>query len=204
MQFRLSAVLAVFVRGFNCRYIPSRCGQRPPKNPPKPDSVSQYISTFAIQTPRSSFLSATPNTAPPLSLADTPTPGEVSQPVNLAPGPASTTSPLTSFPTTATTSSRVHYNERLVKYYISKFHPVHPILLPHSLYATQGYPDYLQVVVQFVGSHYASSSYWFEGRFNWRAFEAWLVGFAPSIPGLAALNPHNTGIPIGLTYTFYL
>ncbi|KAF7585392.1 hypothetical protein BBP40_011029, partial [Aspergillus hancockii] len=49
-----------------------------------------------------------------------------------------------------------------------------------------------------------SSIYWFHRGFNWRAFTAWLVGFAPSVPGLAALNPHNTGIPIGLTYTFYL
>ncbi|KAE8167879.1 hypothetical protein BDV40DRAFT_129364 [Aspergillus tamarii] len=143
--------------GSNCTYIPSRRGQRPPKNRPELDSVSQHISTFAIQTPRSSFLPATPNTALPLSLADTPAPGEVSQPVNLAPGPASTASPLTSFTTTATTASRLHYNERLVNYYFSNFHPAHPILLPHSLYATQGYPDYLQAVVQFVGSHYATS-----------------------------------------------
>ncbi|KAE8356994.1 permease for cytosine/purines, uracil, thiamine, allantoin-domain-containing protein [Aspergillus coremiiformis] len=48
------------------------------------------------------------------------------------------------------------------------------------------------------------SIYWFHRGFNWRAFAAWLVGFAPSIPGLAALKPHNKGIPIGLTYTFYL
>ncbi|KAF7588993.1 hypothetical protein BBP40_004924 [Aspergillus hancockii] len=134
-----------FASETTCTYVPSRRGQRPPKNRPELDSVSQHISTFAIQTPRSTVTPATPNPALALSLGGTAVPAEVA---------ASTTSPLSSF---ATTSSRVQYNERLVNYYFSNFHPAHPILLPQSLYVTQGYPDYLQGVVQFVGGHYASA-----------------------------------------------
>ncbi|KAE8148610.1 hypothetical protein BDV25DRAFT_15633 [Aspergillus avenaceus] len=144
--------------GANCTYIPSRRGQRPPKNRPE---VSQHISTFAIQTPRSSFIPATPLTSLPAA-------------------PASTTSPLTSLATAATTSSRVHYNERLVNYYFSNFHPAHPILLPHSLYATQGYPDYLQAVVQFVGGHYASSPIDWQAREE--AVQAIMDSNAPQTP----------------------
>jgi len=44
---------------------------------------------------------------------------------------------------------------RLVRLFYENFHPGHPILLPSSLYEEQKYPDYLQQVVKFVGSHYS-------------------------------------------------
>ncbi|EXJ80597.1 hypothetical protein A1O3_06879 [Capronia epimyces CBS 606.96] len=48
------------------------------------------------------------------------------------------------------------------------------------------------------------SIYWFWHGFNWRAFVAWFLGFAPFVPGIASVNPANDGkLPIGLIQTFY-
>ncbi|KAL1858723.1 hypothetical protein VTK73DRAFT_7809 [Phialemonium thermophilum] len=44
--------------------------------------------------------------------------------------------------------------------------------------------------------------YWFVGGVNPRAYVAWILGFAPSIGGMASLDPANH-IPLGLTRTFY-
>jgi hypothetical protein len=49
----------------------------------------------------------------------------------------------------------------LVDLYYSYFHHAHPFLVPRRLYHAQQYPRYLQLAVQFIGSHYASGS---EGR----------------------------------------
>lgn len=48
-------------------------------------------------------------------------------------------------------------DEHLTNLYYSHFHHGHPLLVPRSRYADQDYPDYLKVVVRFIGSHYASS-----------------------------------------------
>jgi hypothetical protein len=44
---------------------------------------------------------------------------------------------------------------RLVRLFYENFHAGHPILLPSSLYEERKYPDYLQQVVKFIGSHYS-------------------------------------------------
>ena len=44
---------------------------------------------------------------------------------------------------------------RLVRLFYENFHAGHPILLPSSLYEERKYPDYLQLVVKFIGSHYS-------------------------------------------------
>lgn len=44
--------------------------------------------------------------------------------------------------------------------------------------------------------------YWFTHGVNFRSYTAWILGFAPSIGGMASVNPANN-IPIGLTRTFY-
>jgi len=44
--------------------------------------------------------------------------------------------------------------------------------------------------------------YWFTRGINFRAYAAWILGFAPSIGGMASVDPANS-IPIGLTRTFY-
>lgn len=47
-------------------------------------------------------------------------------------------------------------DEALVNLFYTFFHPAHPILVPRCMYITRSYPRYLQLVVQFVGSHYSS------------------------------------------------
>jgi hypothetical protein len=44
---------------------------------------------------------------------------------------------------------------RLVRLFYENFQAGHPILLPSSLYEERNYPDYLQQVVKFIGSHYS-------------------------------------------------
>jgi hypothetical protein len=44
----------------------------------------------------------------------------------------------------------------VVNLYYSNFHSAHPILLPRHMY-DWNYPPYLQLVVQFIGSHYSTS-----------------------------------------------
>lgn len=44
--------------------------------------------------------------------------------------------------------------------------------------------------------------YWY--GINWRAFVAWVVGFAPQLPGfINAMNPRTT-VPVGCTRLYYL
>jgi len=47
--------------------------------------------------------------------------------------------------------------KQLVNLFYTYFHPAHPILLPKPFYSSRGYPNYLQQVVHFIGSHYSSS-----------------------------------------------
>lgn len=45
--------------------------------------------------------------------------------------------------------------------------------------------------------------YWFWKGINFRSYVAWILGFGPSIGGMAGLDENNS-IPIGLTRVFYL
>lgn len=49
-------------------------------------------------------------------------------------------------------------DDRLPRLYYENFHAAHPILVPSNCYNERGYPKYVQVVVNFVGSHYIPSS----------------------------------------------
>lgn len=42
--------------------------------------------------------------------------------------------------------------------FYENFHTAHPILVPSCMYSERAYPHYLQLVVNFVGSHYVPSS----------------------------------------------
>lgn len=44
---------------------------------------------------------------------------------------------------------------RLIRLYYENFHSAHPVLVPSSLYESCEYPQYLQQVVKFIGSHYS-------------------------------------------------
>lgn len=50
------------------------------------------------------------------------------------------------------------HDDRLLRLYYENFHVAHPILVPSSLYTDRNYPQCLQLVVNFVGSHYIASS----------------------------------------------
>ncbi|CAI7669302.1 unnamed protein product [Penicillium palitans] len=51
----------------------------------------------------------------------------------------------------------VEDDEALVNLYYANFHAAHPILVPRNLYTLQTYPDYLKLVVHFVGSQFSST-----------------------------------------------
>ncbi|KAI5364976.1 hypothetical protein Slin15195_G045140 [Septoria linicola] len=46
-------------------------------------------------------------------------------------------------------------DEHLINLYYANFHPHHPMLVPRSRYQNQNYPEYLQMVMKFIGSQYA-------------------------------------------------
>lgn len=50
------------------------------------------------------------------------------------------------------------HDERFVRLYYENFHVAHPILVPSTTYHDRQYPDFLQLVVNFIGSHYVPSS----------------------------------------------
>ncbi|CAI7649932.1 unnamed protein product [Penicillium pancosmium] len=50
------------------------------------------------------------------------------------------------------------YDDRFLRLFYENFHVAHPILVPSAAYHDRQYPEFLQLVVNFAGSHYASSS----------------------------------------------
>ncbi|KAK6074722.1 C6 transcription factor [Seiridium cupressi] len=50
-----------------------------------------------------------------------------------------------------------HQDDRLVRLFYENFHVAHPILVPAAMYHNRQYPQFLQTVVKFIGSHYLSS-----------------------------------------------
>ncbi|CDK26233.1 unnamed protein product [Kuraishia capsulata CBS 1993] len=49
-----------------------------------------------------------------------------------------------------------------------------------------------------------SSIYWFNGGYNWRAFVAWVIGFAPLMPGFVHACNEKIKIPLGAQHLYYL
>lgn len=49
-------------------------------------------------------------------------------------------------------------DDRFLRLYYENFHVAHPILVPSDTYHNRHYPDFLHLVVNFVGSHYVPSS----------------------------------------------
>ncbi|KAG7409532.1 Transcription activator AKTR-2 [Fusarium oxysporum f. sp. rapae] len=47
--------------------------------------------------------------------------------------------------------------DRLLRLYYENFHNAHPFLVPSSVFTSRNYPPYLRRMVEFAGSHYASS-----------------------------------------------
>lgn len=50
------------------------------------------------------------------------------------------------------------HDDRFLRLFYEYFHVAHPILVPSDAYHDRHYPEFLQLVVNFVGSHYVPSS----------------------------------------------
>lgn len=50
------------------------------------------------------------------------------------------------------------HDDRFLRLYYEYFHVTHPVLVPNAAYNSRKYPGYLQLVVNFIGSHYVPSS----------------------------------------------
>ncbi|KAJ5676057.1 hypothetical protein N7462_008954 [Penicillium macrosclerotiorum] len=50
------------------------------------------------------------------------------------------------------------HDDRFLRLFYENFHVAHPILVPSATYHDRQYPEFLQLVVNFVGSHYLPSS----------------------------------------------
>lgn len=151
-------------RGLHCSYVASRrgCGGRAKRQPstsqvqaqiqqphglPNQQSLPTLPSSYAAMTPQtsvghgSSSASASVEVSPGQSWTD---PSAEAQQVST---PGSSTS--------SCRSSLRSEDEHLINLYYANFHPGHPMLVPRSRWHKQNYPEYLQLVVKFIGSQYA-------------------------------------------------
>ncbi|GIZ47584.1 hypothetical protein CKM354_001067200 [Cercospora kikuchii] len=147
-------------RGLHCSYIASRrgCGGRVKRQvatsqaqganqPQRPLPVAASYTTHTPETNNGQRISnISTDLSPPHSWTDQSRDGSsyTGQQVST---PASSTS--------GTPSSLRSEDEHLVNLYYANFHPSHPMLVPRSRFLNQGYPEYLKLVVRFIGSQYA-------------------------------------------------
>ncbi|KAB8202033.1 hypothetical protein BDV34DRAFT_228758 [Aspergillus parasiticus] len=73
-------------------------------------------------------------------------------------GSESVTGQPTAAPPSSQIAPRRYHDEGLVNLFYANFHSAHPILLPRSMYNEELYPDSLQLAVQFVGSHFSTTT----------------------------------------------
>ncbi|KAF2212094.1 hypothetical protein CERZMDRAFT_68331 [Cercospora zeae-maydis SCOH1-5] len=148
-------------RGLHCSYIASRrgCGgrvkrQAAPIGQAQTANVSQrplpVAPSYMTHTPETSDGPRISNTSTELSPANSWT--DHSRDGNGYPGQQAST-PASSI--SGTPSSLRSEDEHLVNLYYANFHPSHPMLVPRSRFLNQGYPEYLKLVVRFIGSQYA-------------------------------------------------
>ncbi|CRG84239.1 hypothetical protein PISL3812_01551 [Talaromyces islandicus] len=57
-------------------------------------------------------------------------------------------------PSSSDTPDEPTPDDRSIRLFYENFHMAHPILVPSSLYGSRNYPAFLQLVVNFIGSHY--------------------------------------------------
>ncbi|CAG9947511.1 unnamed protein product [Clonostachys rosea f. rosea IK726] len=70
--------------------------------------------------------------------------------------PATTTTPVELLSTYDDTGTAIEDDDALINLFYANFHAAHPILVPRGSYSSQGYPDYLKLVVHFIGGHFSS------------------------------------------------
>ncbi|GMG49130.1 unnamed protein product [Aspergillus oryzae var. brunneus] len=64
----------------------------------------------------------------------------------------------TAAPPLSQIAPRRYHDEGLVNLFYANFHSAHPILLPRSMYNEETYPESLQLAVQFVDSHFSTTT----------------------------------------------
>ncbi|CZT21372.1 related to C6 transcription factor [Ramularia collo-cygni] len=143
-------------RGLDCNYTPSRRGiggrtkrqhtsvtpdtsNRSPPTPNRSSNVSKGSNEFSQLESYPTQVVSPARTWTDLS--------DASQHSSAITPPASSTS----------RSSLRSEDEHLTNCYFVSFHPCHPILVPRTRYTNQRYPEHLQAVVRFIGSHYAQT-----------------------------------------------
>ncbi|KAJ5267661.1 C6 transcription factor [Penicillium angulare] len=141
-----------------CQYLPSRRGgHRKPRNGNESARRSTYRPQEHIDT----------SLVLPLSTPGQPnTPDSTSLPSSSdAPGVADGHVPWpllhmrNELPQTGSDSRESWANDdRFLRLFYENFHVAHPILVPSAMYHDRQYPGFLQLVVNFVGSHYISAS----------------------------------------------
>ncbi|KAF2478507.1 hypothetical protein BDY17DRAFT_314185 [Neohortaea acidophila] len=153
--------------GLACKYTPSRRGLRR-----TPDHANQQ---FPVNLPQQQDSRPLPFVLPPtpssvttgfigpdhtLTGLDVHIPSvrtglaaASSQPTRRPPGEVLGTDSMSSGPFALSQQDEDH----LVNLYYYHFHPVHPVLLPHSRFNKHAYPSHLRLVVQLIGSRYTSA-----------------------------------------------
>ncbi|KJK68152.1 specific transcription factor domain protein [Aspergillus parasiticus SU-1] len=171
--------------GFVCQYLPSRRGgRRKPRHDivyhhPQQhrSSASKLDDAFGISASHYSPGNGTGNniqtpqhaTGLPLQVSSAPGPMNTPDSSNISlqrssrPGLVGVPWPAILSPNDAS-SDRLEpperswdEDDRCARLYYEHFHVAHPILVPSTLYKDRDYPPFLQLVVEFVGSHYLPS-----------------------------------------------
>ncbi|CAH0003158.1 unnamed protein product, partial [Clonostachys byssicola] len=70
--------------------------------------------------------------------------------------PATTTTPVELLSAYDDTAAAIEDDDALINLFYANFHAAHPTLVPRGSYSSQGYPDYLKLVVHFIGGHFSS------------------------------------------------
>lgn len=157
--------------GFLCQYLPSRRGGRRKartsvyQQPSQIDGF-QDVSVFLMRFKHTNSIQTGYQTPiPPMNTSVSGSMHE-SAPSQSVPNPAlidisaSQVPPPVVLPgsDTGQTGTSWAQDDRLPRLYYENFHAAHPILVPGSSYNDRNYPKFLQLAVNFIGSHYIPSS----------------------------------------------
>ncbi|OOQ91592.1 putative C6 transcription factor [Penicillium brasilianum] len=158
-------------QGYFCQYLPSRRGgRRKPRQDsdrqPLPSNDPDELNTTSPHDLASELMKEMqPGYQAPLALSvsrseqpDTPDSNVPQR--GTGPVPWSITTPRTglSQENFQPTRDLWFHDDRFLRLFYENFHVAHPILVPSAVYHDRQYPDFLQFVVNFVGSHYVTSS----------------------------------------------
>ncbi|KAJ5104167.1 C6 transcription factor [Penicillium argentinense] len=159
-----------------CQYLPSRRGgrrkaressRRPPSSShPDPVNVSMPPASTLLTGPRPTEYQSI--LIPPVARPDQPNtpdstsphrvPDSASIPAGQVPWPVIAPRNELNQQRLASSMDPWFHDDRFLRLFYENFHVAHPIIVPHDAYQDRQYPEFLQLVVNFVGSHYVPSS----------------------------------------------